>query len=132
MPDRDHPVDEDPALNVLGEALAACSLHPMTGYLRDGYCQTGMQDPGSHCVCAAVTADFLAYSRSRGNDLIAPRPEFDFPGLKPGDRWCLCTARWAEAREAGVAPPVVLNATHARALDRVSLAVLKQHALDLN
>lgn len=118
-------------LNVLGEVLQTCSLRPRTGYTRSGACETGENDLGSHTVCAQVTAEFLEYSRSRGNDLITPRLEWDFPGLKPGDRWCLCAARWLEAHRAGVAPPVVLRATHQRALDTVSLELLKAHALDL-
>lgn len=122
---------EADALNVLGEPLATCSLRPRTGYTRSGACETGENDLGSHTVCAEVTAAFLEFSRSRGNDLITPRPEWDFPGLKPGDRWCLCAARWLEAYRAGVAPPVVLRATHARALSTVPLDLLKAHALDL-
>lgn len=117
--------------NVLGQALVACSLRPRTGYTRSGACETGPDDLGSHTVCAEVTAEFLAYSRSRGNDLITPHPEWDFPGLKPGDRWCLCAARWLEAARAGVAPPVVLRATHQRALGTVPLELLKAYALDL-
>lgn len=119
------------ALNVLGEPLEICSLRPRTGYTRSGTCETGENDLGAHTVCAEVTAAFLQFSRSRGNDLITPRPEWDFPGLKPGDRWCLCVARWLEAHRAGVAPPVVLRATHARALTTVPLELLKAHALDL-
>ncbi len=118
-------------LNVIGEPLAACSLSPRTGYTRSGACKTGPDDMGSHTVGAEVTAEFLAFSRSRGNDLITPRLEWDFPGLKPGDRWCLCAARWLEAQRAGVAPPVVLRATHRRALDKIPLELLKAHALDL-
>lgn len=117
--------------NVLYEALETCSLRPRTGYSRSGACETGENDPGSHTVCAQVTAEFLEYSRSRGNDLITPQPEWDFPGLKPGDRWCLCAARWLEAQRAGCAPPVVLRATHRRALGTVPLELLKAHALDL-
>lgn len=118
-------------LNVLGEPLETCSLTPRTGYTRSGACETGENDLGSHTVCAEVTDAFLQFSRSRGNDLITPRPEWDFPGLKPGDRWCLCAARWLEAYRAGVAPPVVLRATHARALSTVPLDLLKAHAIDL-
>jgi uncharacterized protein (DUF2237 family) len=118
-------------LNVLGEPLQTCSLLPRTGYTRSGACETGPDDVGSHTVCAQVTAEFLEYSRSRGNDLITPQPQWDFPGLKPGDRWCLCAARWLEAHRAGVAPPVVLRATHTRALATVPFALLKTHALDL-
>lgn len=117
------------AKNVLGGELQACSFDPLTGYLRDGCCNTREDDTGTHVVCARVTAEFLAYSLSRGNDLVTPRPEWRFPGLKPGDRWCLCASRWAEALAAGVAPPVVLAATHEKALDHVSLDALKAHAL---
>ena len=117
------------ALNVLGTPLAACSFDPLTGYFRDGCCNTNAEDQGTHVVCAQVTAEFLAYSLARGNDLITPRPEFRVAGLKPGDRWCLCALRWREAREAGVAPPVNLKATHAKALEIVSLQQLKEHAL---
>jgi hypothetical protein len=117
--------------NVLGEPLATCSTAPMTGFFRTGCCDTGPQDRGLHVVCAQVTAEFLAFSRRRGNDLVTPVPAFRFPGLAPGDRWCLCAARWQEALAAGVAPPVVLAATHERALEVVSLADLKRHALDL-
>jgi uncharacterized protein (DUF2237 family) len=122
---------EEVDLNVLGEPLEPCSLRPRTGYTRSGACETGPDDAGSHTVCAQVSAEFLQYSRSRGNDLITPRPEWDFPGLKPGDRWCLCAARWLEAHRAGVAPPVVLRATHRRALGTVPLDLLKHYALDL-
>jgi uncharacterized protein (DUF2237 family) len=103
----------------------------MTGFFRDGCCETGPEDVGRHVVCAQVTREFLEFSRARGNDLVTPRPEFGFPGLRPGDRWCLCALRWREAREAGVAPPVVLGATHERALDIIDLQELKAHALDL-
>ena len=116
-------------LNVLGTALLACSFDPLTGYFRDGCCHTDEQDHGTHVICARVTSEFLAYSLRRGNDLMTPRPEYRFAGLKPGDRWCLCALRWREALEAGVAPPVHLEATHARALDSVTLAQLKAHAL---
>lgn len=115
--------------NVLGGALQVCSVAPLTGFLRDGLCQTGSQDLGRHTVCAQMTAAFLDYSRRQGNDLVTPVPEYDFPGLQPGDRWCLCALRWLEAAEAGVAPPVILAATHARALDVVALADLQYHAL---
>ena len=114
--------------NVLGGALLACSFAPLTGYFRDGCCRTDEDDLGSHVVCTKVTADFLEFSAARGNDLSTPRPEFRFAGLKPGDRWCLCATRWVEALEEGVAPPVVLEATHARVLDFVSLETLKRHA----
>ncbi|HHW78478.1 MAG TPA: DUF2237 domain-containing protein, partial [Xanthomonadaceae bacterium] len=101
-------------------------------FTRSGKCETGPQDIGRHVICAQVTADFLAFSQSRGNDLVTPRPEFDFPGLRPGDRWCLCAARWREALEAGMAPRVLLAATHEAALEVVSLEQLKRYALDLN
>jgi uncharacterized protein (DUF2237 family) len=118
--------------NVLGEPLETCSDAPLTGFTRSGSCVTGAQDLGSHTVCARVTKEFLEYSRSRGNDLMTPIPEIDFPGLRPGDRWCLCAARWQEALEAGCAPRVVLRATHARALAVCSMADLKRHAVDLS
>jgi len=119
------------ARNVFGEALEICCSAPMTGFYRDGCCNTGPDDLGLHVICARLTRAFLEYSRERGNDLITLRPEFGFPGLNPGDRWCLCAARWQEALEAGVAPPVVLTATHEAALEVVDLAALKAHALDL-
>jgi uncharacterized protein (DUF2237 family) len=121
-----------PSRNVLGEPLAPCSHDPLTGFYRDGCCNTGREDAGSHTVCARVTAEFLEFSRQRGNDLSTPRPESGFPGLQPGDRWCLCAARWREALEAGVAPPVALLSTHLAALGFVSLADLKRHAIDLS
>ena len=121
----------DARLNVLGEPLASCSEAPMTGFFRDGCCNTSPEDLGRHVVCVRVTAEFLEFSRARGNDLITPMPQFQFPGLKPGDQWCLCAARWQEAFEAGKAPRVVLQATHAAALKVVKLADLKKHALDL-
>ncbi|BBD59541.1 hypothetical protein NIES2109_23290 [Nostoc sp. HK-01] len=117
------------AKNVLGTDLQICCTSPMTGYYRDGYCKTGGQDLGMHVVCAQVTAEFLEFTKSRGNDLSTPMPQYNFPGLRPGDRWCLCAARWQEAMDAGVAPPVVLEATHARALEVCSLTDLKQYAL---
>jgi uncharacterized protein (DUF2237 family) len=120
------------AKNVLGEPLESCSTDPMTGFTRNGACETGPQDIGSHTVCARVTAEFLEYSRSRGNDLVTPAPDLDFPGLTPGDRWCLCAARWKEAQEAGCAPRVALRATHERALEVVDMADLKAHAIDLS
>jgi uncharacterized protein (DUF2237 family) len=119
------------ARNVLGGPLACCCERPRTGFYRDGYCHTGPQDVGSHTVCAQMTQEFLRFTRSRGNDLSTPRPEFEFPGLKPGDRWCLCAARWKEALDAGCAPPVVLTACHERALEVVTLEQLRAHALDL-
>jgi uncharacterized protein len=119
------------AHNVLGEPLELCSLNPMTGFYRDGCCDTGREDVGSHTVCAVMTAEFLDFSKSRGNDLSTPLPELGFPGLKPGDRWCLCAPRWQEAFEARQAPRVVLRATHEGALSYCSLADLKRLALDL-
>lgn len=118
--------------NVLGEPLQPCCTSPATGFYRDGLCRTGKDDLGSHVICARVTQDFLTFSRSRGNDLITPVPQFQFPGLKPGDHWCLCAARWREALEAGVAPPVVLGATDEKALEYVALADLKRRAVDLS
>ena len=118
-------------LNVLGEPLAPCSEQPLTGFFRDGCCNTAPEDHGSHVVCTRVTAEFLEFSRARGNDLSTPHPEFGFPGLKPGDQGCLCAARWQEALEAGAAPRVVLQATHAAALRVVKLADLKKYALDV-
>lgn len=118
------------AKNVLGEPLQPCCTDPMTGFYRTGCCDTGPGDIGLHLVCARMTMKFLAFSRSRGNDLTTPFPEADFPGLKPGDCWCLCVKRWQEALEAGVAPPVVLAATHISALEFVSLEDLTAHALD--
>lgn len=120
------------AKNVFGEPLETCSLSPKTGFMRSGDCETGPDDLGSHTVCARVTADFLEFSRSRGNDLITPIPAYDFPGLKPGDGWCLCAARWQEAFEAGCAPRVMLRATHERALEVCKLEDLKRHAADLS
>ncbi|MEH2109280.1 DUF2237 family protein [Nostoc sp.] len=120
------------AKNVIGGNLEACCTSPMTGFYRDGFCRTGGQDFGSHVVCAQVTSEFLEFTKSQGNDLSTAVPDFNFPGLKPGDRWCLCASRWQEALEAGVAPPVILSATHARALEVVSLDELKKHALTLS
>jgi uncharacterized protein len=117
--------------NVLGGELQLCSTAPMTGFYRDGCCATGPDDRGVHVVCAQVTEAFLSYTKSQGNDLSTPAPMYGFPGLKPGDRWCLCAARWQEALDDGVAPPVVLAATHAKALEYVSFNDLKQHAVDL-
>jgi len=117
-------------LNVLGGELRACSFDPLTGFHRDGSCQMAGDDAGTHVVCARMTPEFLAFSLARGNDLVTPRPRMRFRGLKAGDRWCVCALRWLEALEAGVAPPVVLDATHERALDLVPLAVLKRHAFD--
>jgi len=114
--------------NVFGEPLAVCSEDPQTGYLRDGSCRHLPGDAGRHEVCAVVTAEFLAFSEQRGNDLVTPRPALSFPGLEPGDRWCLCIDRWLEAEAEGVAPPVVLEATNEAALDRVQRSTLEAHA----
>jgi uncharacterized protein len=119
------------ARNVLGERIELCSINPTTGFFRDGCCNTSGEDFGSHTVCAVMTAAFLEFSKSRGNDLSTPMPEFGFPGLKPGDRWCLCAPRWQEAFEAGQAPRVVLRATNEGALEYCSLADLKRFAVDL-
>jgi uncharacterized protein (DUF2237 family) len=117
-------------LNVLGGPLASCSVQPLTGWFRSGCCETSADDAGSHTVCAQVTEAFLEFSRSRGNDLVTPMPAYGFPGLKPGDRWCLCVSRWKEALAAGKAPPVVLAATHRAALAVVTLEELRAHAVD--
>lgn len=115
------------ALNVLGKPLVPCSYDPLTGYFRDGCCKTDETDTGSHLICARVTDAFLIFSKQRGNDLTTPRPEYRFKGLASGDRWCLCATRWAEALAAGVAPPVVLESTHASALKFVTMAQLEKH-----
>ncbi len=120
------------SLNILGTPLQTCSTDPMTGWFRDGCCETQAADRGRHLVCAVMTDEFLAFSRARGNDLLTPRPEYRFPGLKAGDRWCLCLDRWREAYAAGVAPKVVLAATHQIATERVSLDIFKQFAVDLD
>jgi uncharacterized protein (DUF2237 family) len=117
------------ARNVLGGPLQPCSFDPNTGFFRDGHCHTCAQDQGSHTVCAVMTAEFLAFSKSRGNDLSTPMPQYDFPGLNPGDHWCLCAGRWLEAHEAGKAPQVNLEATHEAALAIVPLKALQQHAI---
>ncbi len=116
--------------NVLGGPLQCCCRDPLTGFYRDGYCRTGPGDVGLHTVCVQVTEDFLEFGAERGNDLITPVPEFGFPGLKPGDRWCVCVTRWAEALEEDVAAPVVLEATHISALEFVSLEDLQRHAVE--
>jgi uncharacterized protein (DUF2237 family) len=118
--------------NVLGEPLETCSLKPMTGFFRDGCCDTSREDRGSHTVCAVMTAAFLKFSKSRGNDLSTPVPEYGFPGLQPGNRWCLCAPRWREAFEAQCAPRVVLRATHEAALEYCTLADLKRFAADID
>ncbi|MBE0454437.1 DUF2237 family protein [Roseovarius autotrophicus] len=120
----------EPSENVLGGTLAACSADPLTGFFRDGQCNTCTEDHGSHTICAVMTAEFLAYSKYVGNDLSTPRPDFHFPGLKPGDRWCLCAGRFLQAHDEGCAPRVDLAATHVRALDIVPLAVLRAHAAE--
>jgi len=120
------------AKNVLGVPLESCCTSPMTGFYRDGCCNTGAEDLGLHTVCAEMTREFLQFSASRGNDLMTPHPDFGFPGLKPGDRWCLCARRWKEAFEAGVAPPVVLQATHISTLEFIDLEDLQAHAIETN
>ncbi|MFB6233715.1 MAG: DUF2237 family protein [Haloarculaceae archaeon] len=121
------PEDADES-NVLGTALRPCSESPETGFLRDGHCRQLQRDPGRHEICAVMTQEFLEYSREQGNDLITPRPELDFPGLHPGDHWCVCLPRWVEAREAGNAPPVVLEATTEGVLDELSVEELREYA----
>jgi uncharacterized protein len=123
---------EEPELNVLGEPLVPCAFDPITGFFRDGCCRTSAEDVGSHTVCVELTAEFLAFSRDSGNDLSTPRPEYGFPGLQPGDRWCLCAPRWQEAFEAGAAPRVYLLGTHIGALEYADFAALKAHARDLS
>ena len=115
--------------NILGTNLEVCSLNPITGFTRSGCCETGPEDRGQHTVCAEVTDEFLQFSKLQGNDLMTPRPEFNFTGLKPGDRWCLCASRWLEALQEGIAPPVLLEATHEKALEIIDLAELKYHQL---
>ena len=123
------PRPKEPSLNVLGERLEPCAFDPVTGFYRDGCCNTGPDDVGRHTVCVRLTAEFLAFSHARRNDLSTPRPEFGFPGLRPGDRWCLCLDRWLEAEAAGAAPRVVLASTHASVLDTVPIALLERHAM---
>jgi uncharacterized protein (DUF2237 family) len=122
----------DESLNVFGEVLVPCGTDPITGFFRDGCCNTSELDHGCHTVCVAVTEDFLTYTRFRGNDLTTPMPQFGFPGLKPGDSWCLCASRWLEAHEQGMAPRVYLQRTHQKTLETVSLEVLRGYAVDLN
>ncbi len=117
-------------LNVLGEPLEPCSTAPETGFLRDGNCRHLQRDPGRHEICAVMTQEFLEYSREQGNDLVTPRPEYAFPGLHPGDRWCVCLPRWVEAREAGCAPPVVLAATTEGVLDELAVEELRTYAAE--
>ena len=123
-------LEADASVNVLGNPLEPCSMAPLTGFFRNGCCDTCDQDQGSHTVCAVMTAEFLAYSKKAGNDLSTPRPEFGFAGLKPGDRWCLCAARFLQAYQAGQAPRVRLNSTHQRALEIVPLDILREYALE--
>lgn len=127
-PEQGRPDRRAPSINVLGGVLEPCSTRPVTGFYRDGCCNTGAEDIGLHTVCVVLTAEFLLFSKSRGNDLSTPMPQYGFPGLKPGDRWCLCASRWKEAFDADVAPQVVLEATHAVTLHVVPLANLKRHA----
>lgn len=122
------PTDQEPDTNVFGETLIICSTDPMTGFYRDGCCSTGASDRGTHTVCAIVTDEFLQFSLSRGNDLITPRPEYRFPGLQAGDKWCLCALRWKEALQAGVAPKLILEASHERTTDYVDLETLVKYA----
>ena len=122
----------DESLNVFGEPLELCSARPLTGFFRDGCCNTSAEDTGSHTVCIEASREFLEFSRFRGNDLSTPVPEFGFPGLKPGDRWCLCAARWLEAQQLGMAPRVYLRSTPRRALELVPLELLRRYAADLN
>lgn len=125
-------IKADPSINVLGEPLEPCSNDPVTGFFRNGACDTCDEDQGSHTVCAVMTGDFLAFSRSVGNDLSMPRPEFGFEGLGPGDQWCLCAIRFLQAHQAGRAPRIRLRSTHRRALEVVPLDVLREHALERN
>src|SRR5580693_6506550 len=121
---------DEGALNVLGGELVPCSQRPLTGFFRNGCCETGPDDTGLHTVCAVMTAEFLAFSKAAGNDLSTPMPDYNFPGLKPGDRWCLCAPRWKEALDAGAAPQLVLEATHEETLAIVPLGILKDYAVD--
>jgi len=121
-----------PSVNVFDEALIPCSTDPLTGFFRDGCCNTNDQDHGSHTICIEASQEFLEYSRFKGNDLSTPMPDFGFAGLKPGDRWCLCAARWLEAYESDMAPRVFLQRTHKKSLEIVPLKLLSKHALDLN
>lgn len=125
-------MEKDESLNVFGEELTPCGTDPVTGFFRDCCCNTSDQDFGSHTVCIQATEDFLQYSRFRGNDLSTPMPDFGFPGLNPGDNWCLCASRWLEAYEQGMAPKVYLMRTHQKALEIVDLAKLKEFAIDIN
>ena len=125
-------IEVDPSVNVLGETLVPCSMDPVTGFFRNGHCDTCDQDQGSHTVCAVMTAEFLEFSKAAGNDLSTARPEFGFAGLKPGDQWCLCAARFLRAYQAGKAPRISLMATHQRALEIVPIEALREHALERN
>ena len=125
-------MEMDESLNVFGEPLESCGDDPVTGFFRDGCCNTSGQDVGSHTVCVALTDEFLQFSKSRGNDLMTPIPAYGFPGLKEGQRWCLCASRWREAHEAGKAPRVYLRRTHRRALETVPMDVLRRYAIDVN
>ena len=125
-------IEVDPSVNVLGETLVPCSMDPVTGFFRNGHCDTCDQDQGSHTVCAVMTAEFLEFSKAAGNDLSTARPEFGFTGLKPGDQWCLCAARFLQAYQAGKAPRISLMATHQRALEIVPIEALREHALERN
>ena len=125
-------IDVDPSVNVLGEPLEPCSTDPVTGFFRNGACDTCAEDQGSHTVCVVMTADFLMFSRSVGNDLSTPRPEFGFDGLSPGDQWCLCAARFLQAYQAGRAPRIRLRSTHRRALEIVPLDALREYAVERN
>ena len=127
-----NPMKTDDSINVLGETLQPCSTDPVTGFYRDGCCNTGPDDKGNHTVCIEVTAAFLEFSKMRGNDLSTPRPEFGFPGLTPGDRWCLCADRWAEADAFEAAPHVILQSTHINTLETIPFSVLRSKALDMN
>lgn len=118
---------DDSAVNILGSALKPCCFEPMTGFFRDGFCKTNHLDTGTHVICAIMTEEFLSFTKSRGNDLSTPRLEYDFPGLKPGDCWCLCALRWKEAHEAGVAPPIKPKSTHERALDLIEKSVFEPY-----
>lgn len=126
-PTKGNKMSERPSLNVLGQPLAPCCMDPLTGFYRDGSCRTGASDHGTHVICATMTEEFLRYTKSQGNDLQTPAPQYRFPGLKAGDKWCLCALRWRQAHEAGVAPPVHLESTHERALDYVPLETLKRY-----
>jgi uncharacterized protein len=124
------PAAREPDRNVIGGALLECSAEPVTGFFRDGCCATGPEDVGSHTVCTIVTERFLSFSRRAGNDLSTPQPQFGFPGLRPGDRWCVCAARWLEAHDSGCAPPVLLAATHERALELIGIDTLLAYAIE--